>query len=176
MRIRIHSPVGDTKIPHKPPTDQSPQKRQDSYGDDRYVKNWPGVGMVYAPPWWAGRSHWLTVRQRRRRGPTTDTAWSTPSPAGQTHVTGYNYCKLRWMQCCGSGIRCLFDPWNRNTGWVKSQDSDPGYRSGMEKSRIRVKSHGSATLVGWTYEAVLWIRLGFNADPDPGFRWQKKNM
>jgi hypothetical protein len=29
----------------------------------------------------------------------------------------------------GSGIRCLFDPWIRDPGWVKSKDSDPG--SGM---------------------------------------------
>ncbi len=58
-----------------------------------------------------------------------------------------------YMQCCGSGIRCLFDPWNRDgkksgSGfgmnnqdqisesletifWVKILDADPG--SGMEK-------------------------------------------
>ncbi len=31
-------------------------------------------------------------------------------------------------QCCGSGsgIRCPFDPWNRDSGWVKNQDPDPG--------------------------------------------------
>ncbi len=31
-------------------------------------------------------------------------------------------------QCCGSvfGIRCLFDPWIRDPGWVKNQDPDPG--------------------------------------------------
>jgi hypothetical protein len=27
-----------------------------------------------------------------------------------------------------SGIRCLFYPRIRDTGWVKSQDLDPGYR------------------------------------------------
>ncbi len=27
------------------------------------------------------------------------------------------------------GIRCLFDPWILDPGWVKSQDPDPG--SGM---------------------------------------------
>ncbi len=27
-------------------------------------------------------------------------------------------------QCCGSGIRCLFDP--LDPGWVKDQDPDPG--------------------------------------------------
>ncbi len=39
-------------------------------------------------------------------------------------------------QCCGSvfqdpgsGIRCLFDPWIRDPGWVESQHQDPG--SGM---------------------------------------------
>jgi hypothetical protein len=28
------------------------------------------------------------------------------------------------MQCCesGSGIRCLFDPWIGDPGWVKNQD------------------------------------------------------
>ncbi len=31
-------------------------------------------------------------------------------------------------QCCGSGsgIRCLFDPWIRDPGWVRNQDPDPG--------------------------------------------------
>jgi hypothetical protein len=29
----------------------------------------------------------------------------------------------------GSGIRCLFNPWIRDPGWVKSQDRNPG--SGM---------------------------------------------
>ncbi len=38
----------------------------------------------------------------------------------------------------GSGIRCLFDPWIRDPGWVKNQDPDPGSGSGMNKrSRIR---------------------------------------
>jgi hypothetical protein len=26
------------------------------------------------------------------------------------------------MQCCESGIRCLFDPWIRDPGWIKIQD------------------------------------------------------
>ncbi len=31
-------------------------------------------------------------------------------------------------QCCGSGsgIRCLFDPWIRDPGWVKSKDPGSG--------------------------------------------------
>jgi hypothetical protein len=34
----------------------------------------------------------------------------------------------RLLQCCvsGSGIRCLFDPWIWDPGWVKIQDPDPG--------------------------------------------------
>jgi hypothetical protein len=45
-----------------------------------------------------------------------------------------SYCekivnKLSRKQCSGSGIRCLFDPWIRDPGWVESQHPDPG--SGM---------------------------------------------
>ncbi len=29
-------------------------------------------------------------------------------------------------QCCGSGIRCFFDPWIRDPGCEKSQVPDPG--------------------------------------------------
>jgi hypothetical protein len=31
-------------------------------------------------------------------------------------------------QCCGSGsgIRCLFDAWIRDPGWVKNQDPETG--------------------------------------------------
>jgi hypothetical protein len=37
------------------------------------------------------------------------------------------------MQCCefGSGIRCLFELWIRDPGWVKKQDLDPRSGSGM---------------------------------------------
>jgi hypothetical protein len=28
-------------------------------------------------------------------------------------------------QCCGSRIKCLFDPWNRDLGRIKNQDPDP---------------------------------------------------
>jgi hypothetical protein len=42
---------------------------------------------------------------------------------------GYVYCIIyeAFTQCCGpgSGIRCLFDPWIRDPGWVKSQHPDP---------------------------------------------------
>ncbi len=34
-----------------------------------------------------------------------------------------------YIQCCGSEIRCHYDTWIRDSGWVKNkknQDSDPG--------------------------------------------------
>ncbi len=39
------------------------------------------------------------------------------------------YQGRRWpicQQCCGSGIRCLFDPWILDPGWVTNQDPDMG--------------------------------------------------
>ncbi len=36
---------------------------------------------------------------------------------------------------CGSGIRCLFDPWIRDSGWVKSQDPDPGWTTPIRELR-----------------------------------------
>jgi hypothetical protein len=38
------------------------------------------------------------------------------------------------VQCFGSGIRCLFDPWIRDPGWVKKSESG---------IRIRVEQPGS---------------------------------
>ncbi len=110
-----------------------------------------------------GRSRWSstgTVRLIPTRRPTT--AWAAgkrksgrrPSPS-----------LLHSKQCCGSWIRCLFDP-----GWVKSQDPDPGWTIGSYfrklrnhffglkylnslmrvrdgKIRIRDKHPGSATLI-----------------------------
>jgi hypothetical protein len=37
------------------------------------------------------------------------------------------------IQCCGSRswIRCLFETWIRDLGWVKKQEPDPGSVSGM---------------------------------------------
>jgi hypothetical protein len=38
--------------------------------------------------------------------------------------------KYVFLQCCGSGIRCLFEPWIWDTGWVKImiriRDEQPG--------------------------------------------------
>jgi hypothetical protein len=47
-------------------------------------------------------------------------------------------------EACGSGIRCLFDPWIRDPGWVKNQD--PG--SGMN-----ILDHISESL-----ETICWVK------------------
>jgi hypothetical protein len=58
------------------------------------------------------------------------------------------------IQCCGSRIRCLFEPWIRDPGWVKI--------------RIRIQDHISESLetIFWvkTLKFLMWIR-------DPG--WKK---
>jgi hypothetical protein len=72
-----------------------------------------------------------------------------------------------FKQCCGSGIRCLFDPWIWDPGWVKSQDPDPG-------SRIRDEQPGSYFLAdpgsgirGWK-KFGFGIRDGKKSDPGSG--------
>jgi hypothetical protein len=71
------------------------------------------------------------------------------------HLRASTYITLRYIQCCGSGIQCLFDPWIRDPGWVKNQDPDSG--SGMNNP-----DHISETL-----ETVFWVKIlkFFNADP-----------
>jgi hypothetical protein len=66
-------------------------------------------------------------------------------------------------QCCGSGsgIRCLFDPWIRDPGWVKSQVPDPGF--GSELNNL---DHISESL-----ETIFWVKILKFFDADPG--WKK---
>ncbi len=54
-------------------------------------------------------------------------------------------------QCCesGSGIRCLFDPWIWDPGWVENQDPDPGSRSEMNNL-----DHISESL-----ETIFWVKM-----------------
>jgi hypothetical protein len=69
------------------------------------------------------------------------------------------YCHSKNQYCeSGSGIRCLFDPWIRDPGWVKSQDPDPGSGSGMNNP-----DHFSYILetvfFGLKYlNSLMWIR------------------
>ncbi len=63
-----------------------------------------------------------------------------------------------FYQCCGSGsgIRCLFDPWSRDPGWVKIQDRG----SGLNNPDHISKSLG-------TIFSLKYLD-SFMADPDPG--------
>jgi hypothetical protein len=64
------------------------------------------------------------------------------------------------MQCCGSGILCLFYPWIRDPGWVKNQDPDAGSRTGMN-----IQYHISKSL-----EQFLGLKIlkFFIVDPGSG--------
>ncbi len=66
--------------------------------------------LVYCP---------LTIRQRLLYKGLRQNIRMEELLAGTVIHTAY--------QCCGSGseIRCLFDPWIRDPGWVKFQDPDP---------------------------------------------------
>jgi hypothetical protein len=59
-------------------------------------------------------------------------------------------------QCSGSGIRCLFDPWIRDPGWVKKLR----FGSGMN-----IPDHISESL-----ETILLVKIlkFFKADTDLG--------
>jgi hypothetical protein len=61
----------------------------------------------------------------------------------------------------GSRIRCLFDTWIRDPGWVKSQDPDPG-------SRINYPDHIFKSL-----ETIFWVKILKFSDADPGPGWKK---
>jgi hypothetical protein len=76
----------------------------------------------------------------------------------------------------GSGIRCLFDPWIGDLGWVKNQNPDPG--SG---SRMNIPDHMSESLesiFGLKYCTVLRFLCGCGSgsgirnlfDPGSGIR------
>jgi hypothetical protein len=56
-----------------------------------------------------------------------------------------------------------FDPWLRDPGWVKNQDTDLGYGSGLNNP-----DHISESL-----ETTFGVKIlkFFDADPDPG--WKK---
>jgi hypothetical protein len=60
-------------------------------------------------------------------------------------------------QCSGSGIRCLFDPWNRDRGWVKNQDPDPG-------SEMNIPDHISESFE----KTIFGLKILKFFDSDPG--------
>jgi hypothetical protein len=66
-------------------------------------------------------------------------------------------------QCCGSGIRCIFDPWIWDPGWVESQHPDPG--SGMNNPDHIFQSLEIIFLVFFRVTILKFF------DADPG--WKK---
>jgi hypothetical protein len=87
------------------------------------------------------------------------------------------------MQCCGSGsgIRCFFDPWIQDPGWVKKSESGTGMNNpdhisesletifGVKHLNSRTASSGLASKVKYKMTALLlenavifpvfWIRI-----------------
>jgi hypothetical protein len=61
------------------------------------------------------------------------------------------------IQYCGSGIRCFFDSWIRDPGWVKKHDPDPGFGSGINNP-----DHISESL-----ETSFWVKILKFSDADP---------
>jgi hypothetical protein len=65
-------------------------------------------------------------------------------------------------QCCGSRIRCLFDPWIRNPGWVKKI-----------KNRVRIRDeHPRSYFRELRNNFLMWIRIrirGNTGRNSPGF-------
>jgi hypothetical protein len=68
----------------------------------------------------------------------------------------------------GSGIRCLFDPWIRDPGWVKNQNPDPG-------SGLNIPDHISESLETnfWVKKLKFFLadtRFGIFLTLDPGWK------
>jgi hypothetical protein len=65
------------------------------------------------------------------------------------------------LLCCGSGsgIRCLFDPWIRDPGWVKKLGSGSGMND---------PDHISESL-----ETIFWFKIFKFFDEDPGSEMEK---
>ncbi len=75
------------------------------------------------------------------------------------HYSQDSKCCESGYQCCGSEIRCLFDPWIRDPGsnMVKNQDPDSGW-----KSQITFPRELRNNFLGLKFLDSLY------ADPDPG--------
>jgi hypothetical protein len=94
------------------------------------------------------------VWRRWRRGartPATRPAWRSATST---------LCNINEL-CCesGSGIRCLFDTWIHDPGWVKNQDQGCG-------SGLNNPDHISESL-----ETIFWVKILKFFDADPG--WEK---
>ncbi len=88
---------------------------------------------------------------------------------------------LKFFQCCGSwsGIRCLFDSWIRDPGWVETRKSASG--SGMRDEQpgpyfLELRNHFFLGFLGLKYSNSLmrirdpeWRQIGSGIeDKHPG--------
>ncbi len=68
-------------------------------------------------------------------------------------------------QCCGSRIRCRYDPWIRDRGWVNRQDSESG--SGSYFQELKNQFFGTKYLLNSLMRIRDWKYS------DPGYRMEK---
>jgi hypothetical protein len=75
--------------------------------------------------------------------------------------------RLANNQCCGSGIRCLFDPWIRDPGWVEVSIRIRDEQPGSYFLELRNHFFGVKTLK-FFYADPGWKKVGFEINiPDP---------
>jgi hypothetical protein len=86
----------------------------------------PALGRVYRPDCPPRHSWELNPRRPANRVAAPAAAGDVPTPGGPDLPPPPK--KHGFKQCCGSGIRCLFDPWIQDPGWEKIgiRDEQPG--------------------------------------------------
>ncbi len=73
------------------------------------------------------------------------------------------------QHCCGSGIRCLFDPLIRDPEWVKNHDlARPGIQSGMNIPDHITESLETKFLGNKFFDADPGSGIFLNLDPGSG--------
>ncbi len=80
------------------------------------------------------------------------------------------------ISVCGSGIRCLFDPWIRDPGGVKNQDPDLGWTSRIISTRALKQFFGLKipylnSRCGSGIFLTMYPGSGMGKNSDPG--WKK---
>ncbi len=112
---------------------------------------------------------WIRIRNTVLH-PSIPSPRASPGPQGwcplgrggdHRHLTTRFYHKI---QCCGSvsWIRCLFDPWIKDPGWVNKQDPDPGWSTRLIFPRAWKP-------IFWKYINYL-MRIRDPENSDPGWK------
>jgi hypothetical protein len=87
-------------------------------------------------------------------------------------------------QCCGSGIRCIFDPWIRDPGSGMGKKSGSGIRclfdlwirdpaSGMGKKSGSGSEMNDPDRISESLEKNFWVKILAFFDADPGSEMEK---